>query len=60
MAQRYTELSDKLKQFIEAQKIFFVGTATGNKTSAHVQQNPRMTLMFSAFDGKADPYCGEE
>lgn len=82
MGQRYTEVSDKLKQFIEAQKIFFVGTAaadgrvnvspkgmdslrvlgknrvvwlnvtgSGNETSAHVQENPRMTLMFAAFEG---------
>ncbi len=82
MAQRYTELSDKLKKFIEAQKLFFVGTAaadghvnvspkgmdslrvlgknsvvwlnvtgSGNETSAHVQENPRMTLMFAAFEG---------
>lgn len=82
MGQHYTELSDKLKQFIEAQKIFFVGTAaadgrvnispkgldslrilgknrvvwlnvtgSGNETSAHVQENPRMTLMFAAFEG---------
>jgi pyridoxamine 5'-phosphate oxidase-like protein len=28
MGQRYTEISDKLKPFIEEQKIFFVGTAT--------------------------------
>ncbi|MCW8955808.1 MAG: pyridoxamine 5'-phosphate oxidase family protein [Gammaproteobacteria bacterium] len=83
MAQRFTEISDKLKQFIEDQKIFFVGTATadsrvnispkgmdslriidknrvvwlnvtgsGNETSAHVQQDPRMTIMFAAFEGK--------
>ena len=82
MGQRYPEISDKLKQFIEAQKIFFVGTATadsrvnispkgmdslrvldknrvvwlnvtgsGNETSAHIQENPRMTLMFAAFEG---------
>ncbi len=82
MGQRYTELSDKLKKFIEAQKIFFTGTAaadgrvnispkgmdslrvlgknrivwlnvtgSGNETSAHVQENPRMTLMFAAFEG---------
>jgi len=80
MSKRYPELSDKLKQFIEDQKIFFVGTATadsrvnlspkgmdclrvvnsnrvmwlnvtgsGNETSAHIQENPRMTLMFVAF-----------
>ena len=83
MGQRYSEISDKLKQFIAEQKIFFVGTAasdgrvnispkgmdslrvlddnrivwlnvtgSGNETSAHVQENPRMTLMFAAFEGK--------
>ena len=82
MGQRYAEISDKLKQFIAEQKIFFVGTATadskvnvspkgmdslrvtdknrvvwlnvtgsGNETAAHVQENPRMTLMFAAFEG---------
>ena len=82
MGQLYTELPDKLKRFIEAQKIFFAGTAaadgrvnispkgmdslrvlsknrvvwlnvtgSGNETSAHVQENPRMTLMFAAFEG---------
>ena len=30
MGQRYSEISDKLKQFIEDQKIFFVGTATAD------------------------------
>ncbi len=83
MGQRYTELSDKLKQFIGEQKIFFVGTAvadgkvnvspkgmdslrvlgnnrvvwlnvtgSSNETSAHVQENSRMTLMFAAFEGR--------
>ncbi|MEL6320038.1 MAG: pyridoxamine 5'-phosphate oxidase family protein [Cyanobacteria bacterium J06626_14] len=82
MGKRYAEIPDKLQQFIEAQKIFFVGTATadsrinispkgmdslrvlsanrvvwlnvtgsGNETAAHVQENPRMTLMFAAFEG---------
>ena len=82
MGQCYSEISDKLKQFIEDQKIFFVGTATadsrvnispkgmdslrvldknriawlnvtgsGNETSAHIQENPRMTIMFAAFEG---------
>lgn len=27
-------------------------TGSGNETSAHVQQDPRMTIMFCAFDGK--------
>lgn len=83
MGQQYTGLSDKLKQFIEEQKIFFVGTAvadgkvnvspkgmdslrvlgnnrvvwlnvtgSSNETSAHVQENSRMTLMFAAFEGR--------
>jgi len=83
MGQQYSDISEKLKQFIEAQKIFFVGTATadsrinvspkgmdslrvmdanrviwlnltgsGNETSAHVQLDGRMTLMFAAFEGK--------
>jgi hypothetical protein len=82
MGKRYDALSDKLIEFIKAQKIFFVGTATdnsrvnvspkgmdslrvvdnkrvvwlnvtgsGNETSAHVQQNSRMTIMFCALDG---------
>ena len=82
MGKQYSEIPDKLKQFIEDQKIFFVGTATadgrvnvspkgmdslrvldanrvlwlsvtgsGNETSAHVQENPRMTIMFAAFAG---------
>ena len=82
MGQRYSEISDKLKLFIEKQKIFFVGTASadsrvnvspkgmvslrvldqnrvvwlnvtgsGNETSAHVHELPRMTIMFAAFDG---------
>ena len=82
MGQQFSEISDKLKQFIEDQRLFFVATATadgrvnvspkgmdslrmtgknqlvwlnvtgsGNETSAHVQENPRMTIMFTAFEG---------
>ena len=82
MGQRYSEISDKLKQFIENQKLFFVGTATadsrlnispkgmdslrvldknrvvwlnvtgsGNETSTHIQENPRMAIMLTAFEG---------
>ncbi len=82
MAQQFSQLSEQHIQFIGAQKIFFVGTATadsrvnvspkgmdtlrvlgprrvawlnvtgsGNETSAHVQHDPRMTLMFCAFEG---------
>lgn len=83
MAQKYLEISDSIKEFIEKQKIFFVGTATrdskvnispkgmdsfrvldknrviwlnvtgsGNETSAHIQVNSRMTVMFMALEGK--------
>tara|TARA_R110000850_G_scaffold3506_1_gene16840 strand:+ start:239 stop:790 length:552 start_codon:yes stop_codon:yes gene_type:complete len=83
MGKQYTELSDKHREFIASQKIFFVGTATedsrvnispkgmdslrvvgpnrvvwlnvtgsGNETSAHIQENSRMTVMFAAFEGK--------
>ena len=82
MGQRYSEISDKLKHFIENQKLFFVGTTTvdsrvnispkgmdslrvldknrvvwlnvtgsGNETSTHIQENPRMTIMLTAFEG---------
>ena len=80
MGKQYSEISGRLQDFIEAQKLFFVGTATpesrvnispkgmdslrvlgpnrivwlnvtgsGNETAAHVQNNPRMTIMFAAF-----------
>ncbi|PTU75359.1 pyridoxamine 5'-phosphate oxidase family protein [Pseudomonas mangrovi] len=83
MAKQYPEISERFAQFIAAQKIFFVGTATadsrvnlspkgmdslrllsstrvawlsvtgsGNESAAHLLQNPRMTLMFCAFEGK--------
>lgn len=82
MGKQYESLSEKLTEFIAAQKIFFVGTSTidsrvnvspkgmdsfrvlnnnrviwlnvtgsGNETSAHVQLDPRMTIMFCAFEG---------
>ena len=81
MSKLYKQISPKLQQFIEDQKIFFVATATadsrinlspkgmdslrvleanrvawlnvtgsGNETAAHVQEHPRMTLMFTAFE----------
>ena len=83
MAKFYTELDNKLQEFIAGQKIFFVGTAasegrvnvspkgmdslkvlnsnqliwlnltgSGNETTAHLLEQPRMTLMFCAFEGK--------
>lgn len=82
MAQMHPELSPRHIDFIAAQKVYFVGTATadsrinvspkgmdslrvldparvawlnvtgsGNETSAHVQADARMTVMFCAFDG---------
>ena len=82
MGQQFNELSQKHIQFIERQKIYFVGTATasgrvnispkgqdslrvlspqrvawlnvtgsGNESAAHVQADPRMTVMFAAFEG---------
>ena len=82
MGQVVTELSEAHIQFIQTQRIYFVGTATadsrinvspkgmdsfrvlsgsrvawlnltgsGNETAAHVQQSPRMTVMFCAFEG---------
>ena len=81
MSQQFNELSEKHIQFINEQKIYFVGTATansrfsvspqgmdslrvlsstnvdwlnvtgsGNETSAHVQLDPRMTIMVCAID----------
>ncbi|MEX1199236.1 MAG: pyridoxamine 5'-phosphate oxidase family protein [Methylophaga sp.] len=83
MAQQFPALTDRLIDFIRAQQLFFVGTATadsrvnispkgmdslrvinanrviwlnvtgsGNETAAHILQNPRMTIMFAAFNGK--------
>ncbi|MBY4678583.1 pyridoxamine 5'-phosphate oxidase family protein [Marinobacterium arenosum] len=82
MGQQFDALTDHQIDFIQTQKLFFVGTAaqsgkvnvspkgmdslrilnnrqvlwlnitgSGNETSAHVQQLPRMTLMFCAFEG---------
>ena len=83
MGKCFEGLSAQQEQFIAAQKIFFVGTASadsrvnvspkgmdsfrvlgnkrvawlnvtgsGNETSAHVQLNPRMTIMFCSFEGE--------
>ena len=83
MGQQFQELSAEHRQFITAQKVFFVATTaagchinlspkgmdsftvldgtrvawlnvtgSGNETSAHVQRDPRMTIMFCSFAGK--------
>jgi predicted pyridoxine 5'-phosphate oxidase superfamily flavin-nucleotide-binding protein len=82
MGKQFADISESIQQFIEKQKIFFVGTAategrvnvspkgmdslrvisptkliwlnltgSGNETAAHLIRNPRMTIMFCAFEG---------
>ncbi|MGK4476247.1 pyridoxamine 5'-phosphate oxidase family protein [Aeromonas molluscorum] len=82
MGQLFEALLPRHLAFIEAQKIYFVGTAaeqgtvnlspkggdslrvidahtlawlnltgSGNESAAHVLRNPRMTVMFCAFEG---------
>lgn len=81
MGTKYDKLNNKIIDFIEQQKIFFVASATSdsyinlspkgmdslkildnnrviwmnatgstNETSAHVQRDGRMTIMFSSFE----------
>ena len=39
---------------LENNRILWINlTGSGNETAAHVQKNPRMTLMMNAFEGKA-------
>jgi len=83
MGKKFKEINQATQAFIEAQHIFFVGTAaehgrvnispkgmdslrvldsnkiiwlnvtgSGNETAAHLLKNPRMTIMFCAFEGK--------
>lgn len=83
MGKQLDAITEELRDFISAQKIFFVGTAadegrvnvspkgtdsfrvigpnkvvwlnltgSGNETAAHLLLNPRMTVMFCAFEGK--------
>ena len=42
---------DCLRVVDNKQVLWLNVTGSGNETSAHVQQNKRMTLMFCAFDG---------
>ena len=82
MGKQFAALNDKLIEFIEKQKIYFVATAadtgnvnlspkggdslrvinenkivwlnltgSGNESAAHILKNPRMTIMFCAFEG---------
>ena len=81
MAVKFDSINEAHKTFIEAQKMFVIGSAgadgyinvspkgmdtfkivdkntvvwlnytgSGNETSAHVQENGRMTVMFNSFD----------
>jgi Pyridoxamine 5'-phosphate oxidase len=84
MGSTHDRITPELRQFIEAQRMFFVATAplsadahvnlspkgldsfrvldersvayldltgSGNETSAHLEENGRITFMFCAFDG---------
>lgn len=40
-------------QIIDNKRLIWLNvTGSGNETAAHVQENPRMTMMFTAFEGK--------
>jgi hypothetical protein len=40
-------------QIIDAKQVAWLNvTGSGNETAAHVLENPRMTIMFCAFEGK--------
>lgn len=43
---------DSLRMLSPIRLIWLNVTGSGNETSAHVQFDPRMTVMFCAFDGK--------
>lgn len=42
---------DSLRVMGRNRVIWLNVTGSGNETAAHVQENPRMTLMFTAFEG---------
>jgi hypothetical protein len=43
---------DSLRVLNNNRLIWLNVTGSGNETAAHVQENPRMTMMFTAFEGK--------
>lgn len=43
---------DSLRILSPHQVLWLNLTGSGNETAAHVQENPRMTLMFNAFEGQ--------
>jgi len=42
---------DSLRILNSKRVIWLNVTGSGNETSAHIQESPRMTIMFSAFEG---------
>jgi len=44
---------DSLKIINDNQIVWLSVSGSGNETAAHVLQDPRMTLMFCAFEGDA-------
>ncbi len=42
---------DTLRVLSPSRVVWLSVTGSGNETAAHVQHNPRMTLMFCAFEG---------
>jgi hypothetical protein len=43
---------DSLKVLSNNRVVWLNVTGSGNETSAHIQENNRMTIMFTAFEGK--------
>lgn len=43
---------DSLRVLDKNRVIWLNVTGSGNETAAHTRENPRMTLMFAAFEGK--------
>ncbi len=43
---------DSFRVLSKSRVVWLNVTGSGNETSAHVQQNPRMTIMFCAFEGE--------
>lgn len=45
---------DSLRVLDKGRLVWLNLTGSGNETAAHVQENPRMTLMLNAFEGPAE------
>lgn len=43
---------DSLRVLDQNRVVWLNVTGSGNETAAHVNENPRMTIMFAAFEGK--------